>query len=585
MKIKSIHIKNVRGFQDEQIELNMVPNKPSLLVAPNGSGKSSFAIAFQSLQKNKLSVPENEIYNYDLSRKPELEIIMEDGSSFISNENNHQIQSFFSVYVINNKNKPKASIRNISGTRVASVKMCVEPIVLINKIPGDVKIDYSLEMFYALDNLSKGTIPSIKELLKNYKYLSDFNVDDLLHIKKALKTIDEFLERLKVYSGTKKEVWAKIESDDLHELERIGILASRVQHLKNIYPTDNNAQLYLRAIQIVKTYADNPQNFKKKIEYAKYQTDYNLFNALFASLKETWRGIKPKIQGDKLIVEIPDSSALSNGERDIIVFLAMLERAKTALVKENNILIIDEIFDYLDDANFISAYYYILELIFKMQKENKNIYPIIMSHLNPEFFDYFPRNQALCVYYLKPQSIHPTSDNIMKVLRKRENNLGKDDDWISKYMLHFYKSYDASVDKLLGDAVKSWGGVQNFKRNCQRQMDLYLENKDPYEPIFVCIWLRECIEKYVYERLSEESKKEFFDGNQAKGTRSKLMYAEKCGISFPTSFLLLGPIYNDPLHPNNGFGKKDLRQTLYSRLQNNTIRGMIEKIVKNTIEF
>ena len=85
--------------------------------------------------------------------------------------------------------------------------------------------------------------------------------------------------------------------------------------------------------------------------------------------------------------------------------------------------------------------------------------------------------------------------------------------------------------------------------------------------------------------LSEESKKEFFDGNQAKGTRSKLMYAEKCGISFPTSFLLLGPIYNDPLHPNNGFGKKDLRQTLYSRLQNNTIRGMIEKIVKNTIEF
>lgn len=47
MKIKSIHIKNVRGLGDRKIELNMIPNKPSLLVAPNGSGKSSFAFAFQ----------------------------------------------------------------------------------------------------------------------------------------------------------------------------------------------------------------------------------------------------------------------------------------------------------------------------------------------------------------------------------------------------------------------------------------------------------------------------------------------------------------------------------------------------------
>ena len=111
-------------------------------------------------------------------------------------------------------------------------------------------------------------------------------------------------------------------------------------------------------------------------------------------------------------------------------------------------------------------------------------------------------------------------------------------------------------------------------------MEAYLKNEETFEPISVCIWLRECIEKYVYTRLKPEFQKNFFDGNQAKGTRSKLIYAEKCGVLFPTSFLLLGPIYNDPLHPDNGDGQKDLRQTLYSRLYNNTIRGMIEKIVR-----
>ena len=42
MNIKSIQIKNVRGLQDHTVELGqMYPNKPSLMVAPNGSGKST----------------------------------------------------------------------------------------------------------------------------------------------------------------------------------------------------------------------------------------------------------------------------------------------------------------------------------------------------------------------------------------------------------------------------------------------------------------------------------------------------------------------------------------------------------------
>ena len=56
MEIKNITIKNIRGLQNTTIPLNMIPNKPSLLVAPNGSGKSSFTIAFQSLIRGRINV-------------------------------------------------------------------------------------------------------------------------------------------------------------------------------------------------------------------------------------------------------------------------------------------------------------------------------------------------------------------------------------------------------------------------------------------------------------------------------------------------------------------------------------------------
>ena len=62
MKIKSIHIKNVRGLRDHHVELDMIPNKPSLLVAPNGSGKSSFAFAFQWLNRQRMKLDEDDAY-------------------------------------------------------------------------------------------------------------------------------------------------------------------------------------------------------------------------------------------------------------------------------------------------------------------------------------------------------------------------------------------------------------------------------------------------------------------------------------------------------------------------------------------
>ena len=54
--IKKICIENVKGFGIRKcFDLNIYPNKPNILVAPNGFGKSSLTTAFNSLNNNKIN--------------------------------------------------------------------------------------------------------------------------------------------------------------------------------------------------------------------------------------------------------------------------------------------------------------------------------------------------------------------------------------------------------------------------------------------------------------------------------------------------------------------------------------------------
>lgn len=72
-------------------------------------------------------------------------------------------------------------------------------------------------------------------------------------------------------------------------------------------------------------------------------------------------------------------------------------------------------------------------------------------------------------------------------------------------------------------------------------------------------------------------KTEFLD--DIRGTENKIDYVESLGFVLPDTFSILGLIYNDHLHLNNR-NNIDLRQTLYSRLENNTVKGMIGEIKK-----
>lgn len=54
MVINEIHIENIKGLQCFDLKQPIQPNRPNILVAPNGFGKTSLAIAFNSLKSNHL---------------------------------------------------------------------------------------------------------------------------------------------------------------------------------------------------------------------------------------------------------------------------------------------------------------------------------------------------------------------------------------------------------------------------------------------------------------------------------------------------------------------------------------------------
>ena len=578
MNIKTIRIRNVRGLKDHTVNLNMIPNKPSLLVAPNGSGKSSFAIAFQSLKKGKMIVASDNHYQLDKNLKPKLSILTEDSSknstiSYEADNDVNQISKEFGVAVINNRIKISITQEHTnSETPFLQSRFAIEPIIMVNNVPPQVSLSYDFGQSNQVC-LTLGLIPNINKLLKCSKFYTQFPAHEFISIKRLLTLVIRTVQLIKGYYAqgiSVKNMRNKISHNILPSLKSNLKLKNLADIICENTGEHDELKVYLMAIQVVLLYNENIESFKKAIEYFSYVEFKKRLDDLFSCLKDTWQNIKPEEKDGKLIITIPNATRLSNGERDIIVFLAMLEKARLMLNKQNNILIIDEIFDYLDDANMVAAQYYITNFIEKIKEEGKNIFPIILTHLNPDYYRHYAFKD-MKVYYLV-ELPNPNKSNLMMSLLRLRQTSGKNEK-ISKYMLHFYCDYSCNMaPELNREHINAgWGDINKFKAFCTKNVTDYFSNS-PFCPIAVCVILREWIESYCFKKLNKKNKTIFLD---IHGTQKKLKFAEQCGIDIPELFYLLGIIYNEPLHVDT---KKDLRQTLYSRLQNKTIMTMIRKV-------
>ena len=585
MIIKSVHIKNVRGLENRKILLDMIPNKPSVLIAPNGSGKSSFASAFQWLGKYKMKIlNEKDAFNDNIENLPEMEIITDESVNnvYVANDKKNDIVKKFGIFVINNGLKASSPGYH-SGIQLGKSRIVVPDIELLRSQPANKTIVDDFEGAYMLDSMPSGLFPVITSLLGNNSFLANLDIDQLKIGKRDINKIDAFIERVKSYKGTIAVRHHTIGEVDLQQLQSIASLTYLMKSIKVLIPRDDAVKCLLKSIRLITLYTRKKSDFKARIDYARYKVEEASVRALFDTIKTTWKDIKPKLKDGRLLLSIGDAQRISNGERDILILIGMLQRAFSAFTKEHNILVIDEVFDYMDDANLIAAQHYVNRFIADLKSKGKNIYPIILSHINPSYYRTFAF-QDMKVYYLLPLQYPHASDNMMKLVRRRDELEKTDKDkanLISKYMLHYHDDYSQPMTEIIQIDDPNWGHVPTFKAYCKRQLDIYLSNNSvSYDALAVCVELREIIEKYCYDKLSSEEQKDVFL-NGKNGTEAKLDYAEEQGVVCPETFSLLGLVYNDSLHPNNK-NKIDLRQTLYSRLENQTIRGIVDEIKNYT---
>lgn len=132
------------------------------------------------------------------------------------------------------------------------------------------------------------------------------------------------------------------------------------------------------------------------------------------------------------------------------------------------ILIIDEVFDYLDGSNLLAVQYYLSQLIDSCKLSRKVLFPIILTHLDPEVFANYYFNKRK-VHYISSYAKMDVESPIVKMLRLREdrslNNVEKEE--IEKYYIH-YIDREFSLSTLLVTRISTGFCDSNidFRKKC-----------------------------------------------------------------------------------------------------------------------
>src|SRR6476661_4481311 len=423
--LKVIEIENIKGISHKRFELNILPNKPSILVAPNGFGKSSFATAFNSMNNQRISLNDDNLHFENSANLPRISIEYLKSDETIINleatKTTNTISNEFAYFVINNQTRPKG-IGSRHGRATATLE--IKDVVLVDRIPENIQFDYSFKSYKEIFGVNCRVLPNANIVLSNLKLVERLS-EKYSTMQQAKGTrvqsrINTIIQNINLQTGKANSLIDWIANNLLNDFKQIDCLKT-IGDIINEYDIGFNSETksYLAAIQIIWLYNTEPNKFKSACIRSNYKLDKQRFDDTLTTFNCTWKSIRSTETDGKLVVKFPNAIHISNGQRDILGFISMLFSAKRNLKKDANILIIDEVFDYLDDANLTAAQFYISTLIEEFKELNRTIYPLILTHLNPNYFKNFTFSDQK-VYYLD-KSTAQVNPGMIKLLRNRKD--------------------------------------------------------------------------------------------------------------------------------------------------------------------
>lgn len=484
------------------------------------------------------------------------------------------------VFVINNPLNARKINRYFAGNMATSAELSIDGIELYKIIPSKHEMGYKyseecnrydLKRIYFINLYNLFLDYNFLELLLKYK--SD--IQKCYTQKRIQKLFIQFINLIKLgdYLGCDfKETKEKILENGY--FNNIKIITTRY------FNEADEDKILLNTIQLINFIGrrlENNQNLlKQSMDYQKYKFYVERINEHLNLFNTTGRELQAKRKNSTLLIDFSNPRVMSNGERDILSFIGNLVKFEINFTKDVGILIIDEVFDYLDGNNLIAVQYYISEFIKRCKNNGKILFPIILTHLDPSIFKtYFLRKQK--IHYYAPYVYEINEDDIIRLIKERASlQSGHKRDNIEKFCLH-YCNIPINLSEF---DIK----IENFNTNIDLYCDLFEEVREKYlnnsslifNPIKVALALRIKIEKDIFDKLNEDKKSEFIDTHK---TINKIEFAEKNSIELSDTYYILRPLYNEVIHLSNDDRLNKNKYTsccLY--LSNKVIRNMIEKI-------
>lgn len=574
--ISNITVKNIKGFsdRDNSIDVDIKSGKINILVAPNGYGKSSITTAFKSLTKTKIKVEKEDIYKENEQLDTSLSIT-EDGNTYTADQNKNDLANHFKVAVVNSRLVAKATGKNMGTFHSVQGYLGINDFEIRDKIPTNCDISYSIKNIRSTFGKNGKVLPNISSLLENNAFLSQLdNIYPDLEMQSAKKrqdNINKIIKNINEQHGTKENIINNFNVTSLDKLKQDPSYNNVVELIKKYIDDTTEPELFLYFYQIQKVFLDGKKRVKAKVQRAKYELFRQTFDNNLAIIGKTWKDIHTMEHAGALVIKMPNATNISYGQRDVLTLSIELLKIKSE-IKEGCkfILIIDEVFDYLDPVNMTIVQYYFSQLVNEF-KDKCTLYPIIMTHLSPDYFNnYTFSSKRMNIIYLQKDYIQPNA-KVKKLLSKRGEDTIADD--VSKFLLHYHEGEINQRENFKQlRLAETWGEGTTFLEHLINEMNKYLRKDADYDPYSVCIALRIKIEKSVYEQLPTEDEKDKFI--QIHGTKSKLEFAENILGELPDIYFILGVIYNEAGHLKDENSEK----SVVYRLKNLIILDMISKI-------
>lgn len=574
MFISKIKIQNIKGKACwENTFDGLCSNKVNLFVAPNGFGKSTIATAFTAASHGRMRLNNDDCYNKNASNTPRLEITYRDDNNVIhkveADDQHGEISRDFYIHVINSPVYAKATGRNMGGYSTQSAKLFIRDIEVCEKAEHTT-IPYKFHDMR--QDFGRQTL-NISDFLK-----SEVGIRFILEHKEALRKcatqrcIQSMLEETNSENaGDKRDSFGNFPAAE----EILQALSKKFGLSKA------NQVIYL--IQLVKCQKEGKlKNAGDVLDWLVYQKTKNALDERLSEFDTTGLSLRSAVHDNKLVVSFGKAGRMSNGERDVLYFVASLIAFSISIKNKPSILIIDEVFDYLDGTNLLAVQYYLSQVLSRIKAEGNATFPIIMTHLDPAVFSSY-HFKGMTVHYLSNASSIKLDDKLVKLLQVRSSlkqaadPLGVD---LEKYLLHFHPTNWTIPPKVLSQLPDGfWTDSQSFVHFLYSEiLNKYLNNQD-YNAFAVILGLRIKVEEKTVALIPENVREEYYTKH---GSKDKLAFADMHSNQIPEIFYLLQPLYNEALHLRGGQcndrENKNRIESSYLKLSSHIVKEMIRKV-------